>query len=269
VASPVAFRRRAAGRPKGGGALGLLLPVIALLLWQALSSRGLMPDFLVAPSAVLRRFGEMASSGELWRHARASLFLVAAGFLIGTSGGVAIGLLSAVVRPVERFYEPLVSLTYPMPKVAFLPLIFAWFGLGSASKIFIICTSVFYPMYIAAYYGAKATKPVHIWSAQNMGASRLQIIWRIVAPTALPQIFSGLRIGLALSFIVMITSELVVSNEGLGFLIARAEDSLQFDLMFVAIASVGVCGFIADRALVLVRDRVLAGQLSGKGGAHA
>ena len=148
-----------------------------------------------------------------------------------------------------------------MPKVAALPIVFAWFGLGDLSKMVIISVSVFFPVYIAALYGAKATARVHLWGAQSMGARRSQLFWKVVLPSAMPQIFNGLRVSLALSFIIMVVAELVVSREGLGYLIGFAGDSLRFDIMFAAIVAVGIIGFAADRLLLFVRKKILAGQL--------
>lgn len=244
--------------------VGLIVPAAILIMWEFLGALGRLPEFLSRPTSISSRGYEMLLSGELWMHASSSLWLVIAGFAIGASSGALCGLLAGVFRPVEIFYEPLISLTYPVPKIAFLPLIFAWFGLGNGSKILIICASVFYPVYIAAYYGAKSTRSVHIWSAQNMGASRLQTLARVILPSALPQVFSGLRIGVALAFILMVTSELSVSNQGLGYLIARAEESLRFDTMFVSIATIGVFGFLADRLLLFAGRRVIGGQSIGK-----
>jgi ABC-type nitrate/sulfonate/bicarbonate transport system permease component len=249
-----------AGRSR---ALGLIVPAVALICWQVLAQIQVLPDFLVAPTVIGRQWWTMAVSGELWEHMAKSIKLVTAGFLFGSAAGMTIGLLAGVFGPVESFSEPIVSLTYPVPKVVFLPLIFAWFGLGDTSKILIIIASVFYPVYIASYYGAKSVKTVHIWSALNMGASRSQIIRRVVVPSALPQVFSGLRIGLALAFILMVTSELVVANQGLGYLIARSEQSLRFDIMFVAIITIGLVGFFADRILLRTRDWLLVGQVLG------
>lgn len=143
-----------------------------------------------------------------------------------------------------------------------LPLIFAWFGLGDISKIVTITISVFYPVYICALAGAKSVSRVHIWAARNMGASAPQIIWRVLLPTALPQIFNGLRIALALSFVVMFVAQMVESSVGLGYLILFAEQNLRFDMMYVAIVSIGVIGFAADFLLRQIGKRVLVGQLT-------
>jgi ABC-type nitrate/sulfonate/bicarbonate transport system permease component len=196
------------------------------------------------------------------RHIGVSLYQALSGFAIGASCGIVLGLLSGASRPIDRFYEPLISLTYPVPKIALLPLIFAWFGLGDLSKIVTITISVFYPVYICALAGAKSVSRVHIWAARNMGASAPQIIWRVLLPTALPQIFNGLRIALALSFVVMFVAQMVESSVGLGYLILFAEQNLRFDMMYVAIVSIGVIGFGADFLLRQIARRMLAGQLT-------
>lgn len=242
--------------------LGLLPPLVIVAVWEVLGDAGHLPDYLPPPSVIARQTMAMLASGELFQHIGVSLFQALSGFAIGAFFGVTAGLLSGALRPVERFYEPLISLTYPVPKIAALPLIFAWFGLGDMSKIIIITVSVFYPIYISALSGAKSVSKVHVWAARNMGASRAQIIWRVLLPTALPQIFNGLRIGLALSFVVMFVAEMVVSSVGLGFLIVFAEQNLRFDIMYVAIVAIGIIGFGADFLLRQIGRRVLVGQMA-------
>ena len=236
---------------------GAAVPVLLLILWELLP----LPEYLSHPSAIGARLAEMVASRELFPHAWASLYRALGGFAIGAAFGIVAGLAAGTIRPAERFFDPVISLTYPVPKVAALPIVFAWFGLGDLSKIVIISVSVFFPVYIAALYGAKATSRVHLWGARSMGAGRAQLFWKVVLPSALPQIFNGLRVGLALSFIIMVVTELVVSREGLGYLVGFAGDSLRFDIMYVAIVAIGIIGFAADRLLLAVRRRVLAGQL--------
>lgn len=241
--------------------LGLVVPVGLAVLWELAGRIAQLPEYLPAPSAIGASLWEMLATRELFPHAWASLYRALGGFAIGALTGMAAGLLAGSARPAERFFDPVISLTYPVPKVAALPIVFAWFGLGDASKIVMISVSVFFPVYIAALYGAKSTARVHVWGALSMGARRAQVFRKIVLPSAMPQIFNGLRVGLALSFIIMVVTEMVVSQDGLGYLIGFAGDSLRFDLMYVAIVAIGVIGFAADRALLAVRTRVLAGQL--------
>jgi ABC-type nitrate/sulfonate/bicarbonate transport system permease component len=250
-------------RPSGRW-LGLIIPVGLLCVWEVAGQWELLPRYLVAPTVILSTWWQMLASGELFLHIGSSLFRQSLGFVIGASCGVFIGLLAGMFKPVEKFYEPLISLIYPVPKVAILPLIFAWFGLGSLSKIVVMSISIFFPSYIAAFYGTRAVNQIHVWSALNAGANRRQVFFRIVVPSALPDIFNGLRIGLALSFVLMVTTELVVSSSGLGYMIARAEETMRFDRMYVAIVTIGIIGFCADRLLLWARDRILVGQMLGK-----
>ena len=138
--------------------LGLIIPVgSGLRLGDRRPTAAHLPRYLVAPSEIASTWWQLAISGELFVHIGASLFRQMFGFVIGATCGVLVGLLAGVFRPVERFYEPLISLIYPVPKVAILPLIFVWFGLGSLSKIVVMTISIFFPTYIAAFYGAAAS----------------------------------------------------------------------------------------------------------------
>jgi len=249
-----------AARLGRGAAEGLVLPLALLALWEAASRLGALPDYLVRPTIIAALLYEMTVvTRELWPHVADSLFRALGGFALGAFFGIAAGLLAGVSAPIRRFYDPLISLTSPMPKVILLPILMVWLGLGDASKIAAVMISVFYPSFINAFYGARAVNRVYVWSARNMGAGPVRIFLRVVLPAALPQIFAGARVGLALSFIIMFASELVTSKSGLGHLVHRAEDFARFDLMFVAVVSIGVLGFAADRALLALRRRLLAG----------
>jgi ABC-type nitrate/sulfonate/bicarbonate transport system permease component len=243
---------------------GLVIPVLLIGLWEFCGQMGVLPRYLVAPSAIFTTMWDMAREGELLEHMKASLFRQSIGFTCGAAMGSLIGLLAGAFGPIGRFYEPIVSTFYPVPKVALLPLIFVWFGIGDLSKIIVMTISIFFPTYLAAYYGARSVRKIYIWTAQNAGASRVRILFRVIAPSALPEIFNGLRIGLALSFVLMVTTELVVSKSGLGYVVGRAEETLRFDRMYVAIIVIGMLGFCADRALLAIRKRAIVGQLLGK-----
>jgi ABC-type nitrate/sulfonate/bicarbonate transport system permease component len=151
-----------------------------------------------------------------------------------------------------------VFLTYPVPKIVMLPLFMLWFGIGDLSKVLIIALACFYPTFINAYYGARSTPTILVWSGLNMGASRWQIFRRIVIPAAAPLVFAGMRVSLALSFIVMFATEMINARSGLGHLIRVAENGLRFDLMYVSLLSIAILGYLGDRLLRATRHRVLA-----------
>jgi ABC-type nitrate/sulfonate/bicarbonate transport system permease component len=249
-------------------ALGWILPLAVLATWELYGIFGGLPSYLIAPSSIAATTAGMLLSGELWRHTADSLLRVAGGYVLGSACGIGLGLLAGIARPVERFYEPIISLTYPVPKIVVLPVLIAWLGAGDASKIAVITAAVFYPTFINSLYGAKSVNRLHVWSARNMGASAVQTFFRVVLPSALPQVLAGLRIALALAFIVVVASEMQNSRSGLGYLIITAEDNLRFDLMYAAIVAIAVIGFLGDRLLVRLRRRVLVGQLLGKDDEH-
>jgi ABC-type nitrate/sulfonate/bicarbonate transport system permease component len=236
---------------------GLLLAFLAA--WQLLWLRGL-PDYVLGPVEILRHFAAALGSAELYQHAGASLLRALPGFAIGTLIGVALGLAAGVARGFDQMLSPVVFLTYPVPKIVMLPLFMLWFGIGDLSKILIIALACFYPTFINAYYGARSTPTILVWSGLNMGASRWEIFRRVVVPSAAPLVFAGMRVALALSFIVMFATEMINARSGLGHLIREAENGLRFDLMYVSLLAIAILGYVGDRLLRAARARVLAWQ---------
>src|SRR5437660_8869570 len=236
---------------------GLLVALLAL--WQLVSLAG-HPDYILAPLDIAKHFIAALGTRELYADAAASLLRALPGFVVGTLAGVLLGLAAGVARGVDDTVSPLVFLTYPVPKIVMLPLFMLWFGIGDLSKILIIALACFYPAFINAYYGAKATPRILVWSARNMGASDARIFRRVVLPAALPLIFAGLRVSLALSFIVMFATEMINARSGLGHLIRVAESGLRFDLMYVSLVTIAILGYVGDHLLRLARRRVLAWQ---------
>jgi ABC-type nitrate/sulfonate/bicarbonate transport system permease component len=236
---------------------GLLLGTLAL--WQ-LASRLERPEFILSPLEIAGHFVEALASGELVSHVGASLARSLPGFVLGSLVGVVLGLLAGVARSLDQLLSPVVFLTYPVPKIVFLPIIMLWVGIGDASKIVVIALACFYPCFINAYYGARATSTIMVWASLNMGARPWHVFFKVVVPSALPLTFAGLRVSLALSFILLFSSEMINARSGLGFLIRQAETSLRFDLMYVAIVAVAMLGYASDQVLLLVRRRALAWQ---------
>src|SRR5438270_11837358 len=233
---------------------GLLL--VVLVVWQLAALRGL-PSYLLGPLEILKHFAAALGSQELYEHAAASLLRALPGFAIGTLLGIALGLAAGIARSFDEMLSPLVFVTYPVPKIVMLPLFMLWFGIGDLSKVLIIALACFYPAFINAYYGARATPRILVWSARNMGASEAAIFRRVVLPGALPQIFAGLRVARALSFIVMFAAVMINARSGLGHLIREAENSMRFDLMYVSLLAIAILGYAGDRLLRFARARFL------------
>jgi ABC-type nitrate/sulfonate/bicarbonate transport system permease component len=238
---------------------GLALLVAMLVVWQL--AAGLeRPEFVLSPLEIAGHLAEALVSGDLLVHVGASLARSLPGFLLGSLVGVLLGLLAGVARSLDQLLSPVVFLTYPVPKIVFLPIIMLWMGIGDASKIAVIGLACFYPCFINAYYGARTTSTIMVWASLNMGARPAQVFRKVVLPSALPLVFAGLRVSLALSFILLFSAEMINARSGLGFLIRQAETSLRFDLMYVAIVAVAALGYASDQLLLLLRRRVLAWQ---------
>lgn len=233
--------------------------VAVLMLWQV-ATWFAHPDFILSPWEIAQHFVAALWSGELLPHVGASMARALPGFALGSLTGVALGLLAGTARGLDQLLSPAVFLTYPVPKIVFLPIVMLWVGIGDASKIVVIALACFYPCFINAYYGARGTSRIMVWSGLNMGARSAQTFRKIVIPSALPLVFAGLRVSLALSFILLFSTEMINARSGLGFLIRQSESSLRFDLMYVAIVAVAALGYAGDQLLLLVRRRVLAWQ---------
>lgn len=243
--------------------LNLVVPVGVLVAWEVFGRLDVLPRYLSVPTLILAGLKEFAVSGELWPALGASLYRVVIGFALGTVSGIIAGLGAGLAPRVRNFFDPLVSFLFSIPKIAFLPVFLLLFGLGHASKIGIIAFSVFFPVFIASRHAVLSINPILLWAARNMGTPPRTIFFRVTIPAAAPELFVGIRIGLAHAFVVLFTAELIGSKTGLANLISYGEDWVRFDLMFAGIVCFAVLGFLSDRILMAVRRRVLRGHLIG------
>ncbi|MFB6222971.1 MAG: ABC transporter permease [Haloarcula sp.] len=253
--------------PEGAKAAGTVLvrssPVIVLLLlWQVLGSLGALPTYVPAPTTIVSHLGKMWNDGILVENSWATLQLVYVGFIGGSTLGIILGVLTGRIAIFGKLFDPVVSVTYPVPKIALFPIFVIWFGIGFMSKAIVVFLAAFYPVYIHTFDGVRGVPDLHIWSARNFDASRIQILTEVVIPDSLPQILSGLRVALALSFIVVFSAELIQSDLGLGQLALQARQFNNYELMFSAISMIALFGVIHDRLLLLVRRRLLTWQES-------
>jgi NitT/TauT family transport system permease protein/sulfonate transport system permease protein len=243
--------------------LNWTIPIATVLAWEIFGRVDLLPRYLSVPTLIVAALWEIAVSGELWGALAASLYRVALGFAIGTAAGIVTGLGAGISPGVRHFFDPLVSFLYSIPKIAFLPVFLLLFGLGHASKISIIAFSTFFPVFIASRHAVLSINPILLWAARNMGTPPRTIFVRVVIPAAAPQLFAGIRIGLAHAFVVLFAAELIGSKAGLANLISFGEEWVRFDIMFAGIVCFAVLGFVSDRILVIIRRRVLKGHLIG------
>jgi ABC-type nitrate/sulfonate/bicarbonate transport system permease component len=238
--------------------LYLISPIALLAVWQILLMLGFGDRrFVPAPSDIAVRFVRLAASGELETHVAVTLWRVFAGFFIGAIPAIAVGMLMAMFRPVRIFFDPLIAAIFPIPKVALMPLLLLAFGFGDASKIALVAIAVFFPVIVNTYAGAANIEKIYWDVARNYGASQTVLFTRVVFFGALPMIFAGLRIALAVSFIVLVAAEFVASKNGIGYLIWNSWELLQVDSMFVGIVTIGILGLITSALFQEIERKVI------------
>ena len=241
------------------GALVRYLPLVLLaVLWEAASRLGLVSTFALPPiSEVLRAWVGLLESGDLWANAASSLYRAGAGLGLAIVIGGTLGVIMAWWRPVNILINPLVELFYPMPKSALIPVTALWLGFGDGSKILLIFLGCMLPITLGAFNGARGSDQALVWSARSLGASRLRTLWDVVMPSALPELLNGIRTALALAFVLLVSSELIVSRAGLGYMIGFLGEGGVYDAMFAVVLTVAFLGFLADRVYQRLVLRVL------------
>jgi len=236
------------------------LPLVLLAIaWEVVARLGLVSALALPPlSAVVKAGIDLAQSGELASNGLASLYRGASGLGLAIGIGTVLGMAMAWWRPVNVLLSSLVELFYPMPKSALIPVTALWLGLGDGSKILLIFLGCMLPVTLGAYNGARSSEQTLIWSSRSMGASRLRVLFDVVLPSALPELLNGIRTALALSFILLVTSEQIVARQGFGYLIGSLGANGSYDAMFAVIMTVALLGFAADRVYQVLTQRVLA-----------
>ena len=239
-------------------ALAPLLVCLGLVaLWEA-AARSLEISGLPPASAALRELPAILGDPEALINIAASLRRMLTGFVLALLIAIPLGLSMGRSRRIAASFNPLLMIIYPVPKAALMPIIMLWLGIGDASKTIVICLGVSLPVIYHSYYGALAVEEKLLWSAAAMGMRPLARLFRIVLPAALPEIFVGIRTGLVLALITMVTSEMIARQTGVGSILFNALDMAQYATVYAMIVIIGALGFLIDALFEGLRARLLA-----------
>jgi NitT/TauT family transport system permease protein len=235
------------------------LPLLLLALaWEAIAQLGLVSAQALPPlSSVVVAWIDLIESGELVANGASSLYRAAAGLGLSIVVGTVLGILMAWWRPVNALLSPIVEVFYPMPKSALIPVTVLWLGFGDGSKILLIFLGCMLPVTIGAFNGARSSDQALVWSARSMGANRTRMLLDVVLPSAMPELLNGIRTALALSFILLVSSELIVARQGFGYLIGFLGANGSYEPMFAVVLTVAFLGFAADRVYQMIVRRAL------------
>lgn len=254
---------------------GAAVPVALLILWEAASRLGFFsPTILPPPSDVALKwwlylapatpfdaaegaYWRWLISGELLHDAYSSLYRVLVGFLIGTGLALPMGLLMGANRRIHNLLNPLVQILRPIPPIAYIPLAILWFGLGNPPSFFLISIGAFFPVLMNTIAGVSQVDNIYLRAAANLGAGRWVMFTRIILPAATPFILAGMRIGIGTAFIVVIVSEMIAVNEGLGFRILEAREFMWSAKIIAGMITIGLLGLAIDTAFSRLNRHLL------------
>lgn len=251
------FRWREAGA-------GLIVPIVLIAVWQSVSSMGWVNEHVLpSPWAVVTRWvayllpakpyaefegswAAWAISGELILDATGSMYRVLVGFCVGAGLALPLGLVMGASPRVYAWLNPLAQVLRPIPPIAYIPLAILWFGLGNPPAIFLISIGAFFPVLINTIAGVRHVDGIYLRAARNLGANQRTLFLRVILPASVPYILSGVRIGIGTAFIVVIVSEMIAVNNGLGFRILEAREYFWSDKIIAGMISIGMLGLAID-----------------------
>lgn len=228
---------------------GIFTWIAIFLLWQFASIKN-SPDFFPGPAATLRGVLELSKDGTLFRYIGISLWRVMRGWFLGSAIAIPAGLLLGRVTILRKLIEPFLHFIRFIPPLALITLFMLWFGIGEASKTALITYSTLFTVIINTMAGVAAVKEDRLRSARCMGATESQIMLHVIIPSAIPYIFTGIRLAMGSSFMAIIGAEMISANEGIGFMIWSSRLYFKTDWIFVGLFCLGIMGFTADFILV-------------------
>jgi ABC-type nitrate/sulfonate/bicarbonate transport system permease component len=252
---PTAYRvLRAAG-----WAIARVISVIALAAaWELFARSGAVTPFMLpALSAVIERIWNDLVAGDLLLNTAVTLYRASAGFLIGGIAGIVLGMAISRNGLAHWFFDPIISVGFPMPKIAFLPVVILWLGVYDVSKITMVAVEAIFPVVTATVVGIRGVERELLWSARNMGASERELLWQIAFPAALPQIITGLQVALPIALIVAIVTEMFMGGYGLGGAMNTASRFADSRGVFAGIVEIAVIGYALVKGMSILRRRLL------------
>ncbi|EKZ6357940.1 TPA: taurine ABC transporter permease TauC [Klebsiella aerogenes] len=237
------------------------LAVLLAIWWAVTALQLISPLFLPSPWQVLQKLLTIAGpqgfmDATLWQHLAASLTRIAIALILAAIVGVPVGIAMGLSPTVRGILDPLIELYRPVPPLAWLPLVIIWFGIGETPKILLIYLAIFAPVVMSTLAGVKSAQQVRIRAAQSLGASRAQVLWLVILPGALPEILTGLRIGLGVGWSTLVAAELIAATRGLGFMVQSAGEFLATDVVLAGIAVIAIIAFVLELGLRALQRRL-------------
>jgi ABC-type nitrate/sulfonate/bicarbonate transport system permease component len=236
---------------------------IALVSWEVSARLGLLPGYLFSsPTTVLATLGRSIASGEMLEHVLATVARVIPGLLLGGIPGLALGIGMGLSSRLRQALDPMLAAIHPIPKIAILPLVMIFLGVGEASRIAVASLAAFFPMLINTMAGIRQIDPIYFQVAENYGAGRLKVLTCVVLPGSLPFVLSGLRLAANLTLLVTLSAEIVMADVGLGSLVWLAWETLRVELLYATLIMISILGISLTASLRYLQRALAPWQLT-------
>lgn len=224
-----------------------IVPALLVSVWQLSAQAGwLSSRILPEPLAVLRAAWTLTASGELWVHVKTSAWRALSAFAVGGGLGLLLGLLTGTFRQAETLLDTTIQMIRNIPALALIPLVILWFGIDESAKLFLVSVGVFFPVYLNTFHGIRAVDKGLVEMAKSYGLSAWPLYRDVILPGALPSILVGVRFSLGLVWVLLIVSETISAQSGIGYMTMNAREFLQTDVVLVGILLYALLGKLAD-----------------------
>ena len=241
-------------------------PILLIIGWESASRFGyLKPLILPAPSAILKAGYLQIESGELFHHLGISLVRITKGYAAGAGLGLALGLLIGIFKRFDLATSLVLNFLRPIPMFAWMPLIILWLGISETTKTSIIAIGCFWPVLLNVIAGVKSVDKKYLEVASILEKNRYQTLVKVVLPSALPSIFTGLRIGIGMAWGAVVAAEVIASTSGIGFLLMYSREMWQPDITFVGTFSIGIIGLLIERLFKYIEDHLIKWNVNNTG----
>jgi sulfonate transport system permease protein len=238
--------------------VALILPIALLCLWKGADVLGMLKPYTMPKSeSVISTAIELARDGKLHKHVLSSISLVLRGFLMALAAAFALGISIGLSRKIEAVFELMVQILKPIPPIAWIPLAILWFGIGDSSKLYIIFLGALFPVLLNVVSGIQSIDRRYFELARVYETSKARLIFKIVLPGALPQIMTGIRVGLGNAWVCVVAAEMIASVTGVGYLLTYGRSLSRPDMVILAMLLIGVIGKIMDDALKFVTAKLI------------
>lgn len=237
--------------------VSMILPLILLGLWKGADLLGMLkPYTMPQPESIITTAIDLAKEGKLHQHILSSIFLVLRGFLLALGAALILGIAIAMLRKVEAFFELTIQIFKPIPPIAWIPLSILWFGIGVESKLYIIFLGALFPILLNVISGIQSIDKKYFELAKVYEVPRSQLIRKIVLLGALPQIMTGVRVGLGNAWVCVVAAEMIASVTGVGYLLTYGRSLSRPDMVILAMLLIGIIGKIMDDVLKFITARL-------------